>query len=80
MVSERVARNGAKYRLRRDVFDSLMAERDAKRVTDQVRLTGVPQRTLERIRGGGCPSFATATQISDALGVPLKALFQRDAA
>lgn len=65
-----------KIRLRRDVYDAIIRERGATMVQDQVRLTGVPQKTLYRIRSGASPSFANAMRISRALGMPIAALFE----
>lgn len=64
-------------RLRRDVFDALMAERNAKTVNEQVVLLGLSRATYHRIRRGDTPSLSTAMKMADALGVPFTALFER---
>ncbi|WP_166344945.1 helix-turn-helix domain-containing protein [Phytoactinopolyspora limicola] len=63
--------------LRRDVFDRLTAKAEAVTVAQQAALTGVPERTLYRIRRGDAPGLTSAMRISDALGVPLNVLFKR---
>jgi DNA-binding XRE family transcriptional regulator len=67
----------AKVRLRRDVYEALVAERGAVSVAEQVDLIGLPRKTLYRIRRGDAPSLASAMKIADALGVPMSALFER---
>lgn len=69
--------NDAKYRLRTDVYEALMQDKGATTVTEQVRITGLPRKTLYRIRRGDSPSLATAMHLSEQLGLPLPALFER---
>lgn len=66
-----------KLRLKREVFDSLMADRGATVVADEVQITGVPERTIRRIRNGSSPSMSTALRMADRLGVPIAVLFER---
>jgi transcriptional regulator with XRE-family HTH domain len=66
-----------RLRLRRPVFDDLATKHSATTVDEQVELTGVPRRTLCRIRAGGPPRFETAVQLADAFGVPMDELFER---
>lgn len=71
------ATRGTKLRLKRDVYDAAAKAQGATTVVSQVRLTGVPRRTLYNIFGGTAPTLATAMQIADALQVPVSVLFER---
>lgn len=71
------AQTDGKIRLRRDVYDALVAERGATAVADQMRLTGLQRKTLYRIRRGDNPSLASAMKMAESLGVPVPALFER---
>ncbi len=81
-MSEAVAAGKAlasesQYRLRRDLYDKLMARRGASTVDQQVEITGLPRATLYRIRQGSSPSLATAMAVADALGVTVETAFER---
>lgn len=67
-------------RLRRDIYDALVAERGADTVTAQAILTGVPRRTLHRVLAGGPPTVSTAYRMADALSVSPTVLFEEVAA
>ncbi|NED96482.1 helix-turn-helix transcriptional regulator [Phytoactinopolyspora alkaliphila] len=64
-------------RLRRDVYDALVAERGATTVAEQAKLTGIPERTLYRIRRGEAVSITSAMRLAGVLDVRLTALFER---
>lgn len=66
-----------RLRLRRPVFDQLALRHSATTVDEQVELTGVPRRTLCRIRAGGTPGLESAVKLSQALGVSMDELFER---
>jgi hypothetical protein len=66
-----------RYRLRREVFDALAAQKQAPTINSQVTLTGVPRASLVRIRGGETPSMRNAGRIASALGVEIHVLFER---
>ena len=66
-----------KLRLRRDVFDAVVTERNLGTVNAQTAHCGVSRATMWRARGGIPVGYAAAIRMSDALGVPLFALFER---
>lgn len=74
---DQAATRGMSLRLRRVIYDEMVTELGATTVAAQVKLTGVPERTLFRIRRGDPPSLNSAMRIADALGVPLPAIFER---
>lgn len=75
--ARRRAKVVAKSRLRRDVYDQLVAERGVPQVKDQTELTGLSRRTLTRLRKGEPPGHDTAMVLAEALGVPVGVLFER---
>lgn len=64
-------------RLRRPIYDDLATARGAKTLAKQVELTGVPERSLVRIRQGRPPSIGNAMRIASAFSVPFDVLFER---
>lgn len=71
------ANTDTRYRLRRSVYDRLMDNIGAHTQMQQVELTGVPRRSLYRIRRGDPPSLANAMRIAGALSVPFDVVFER---
>ena len=68
--------NDTRIRLRRDIYDALVAQRGAKTMIEQVRLTGIPRRTLYRILNGSQPNAMNAMRIARALDQPVDVLFE----
>lgn len=71
------ARNGARVRLRMEVYDALAAKRDVTTPVDQAELHGISRSQMYRIRSGEWqPSLPLAMRMAGDLGTTVDALFE----